>query len=65
MSPESIAIIGAAIALTAVILPSLHATRRDLAEVHRDLVRVRRDLADLRERMARLASLFEGFTRRH
>ena len=54
MSPEVIAIliaiIGAAIALAAVILPGQHAMRRDIA--------------DLRERMARLEGLFEGFTRR-
>ena len=54
MSPELIAIliaiIGAATALAAVILPGLHAMRRDIA--------------DLRERMARLEGLFEGFTRR-
>ena len=40
MSPELIAIIGAAIALAAVILPGQYAMRRDIA--------------DLRERMARL-----------
>ena len=40
MSPELIAIIGAAIALAAVILPGQHAMRRDIA--------------DLREWMARL-----------
>lgn len=40
MSPELIAIIGAAIALAAVILLGQHAMRRDIA--------------DLRERMARL-----------
>ena len=50
MSPELIAIFGTATALAAVILPSLHVTRRDIA--------------DLRERMARLQGLFEGFTRR-
>ena len=50
MSPELIAIIGTSIALAAVILSSLHAMRRDIA--------------DLRERMARLEGLFEGFTRR-
>ena len=54
MSPELIAIliaiVGAAIALAAVILPGQHAMRRDIA--------------DLRERMARLEGLFEGFTRR-
>ena len=50
MSPELIAIIGAAIALAAAILPGQYAMRRDIA--------------DLRERMARLEGLFEGFTRR-
>ena len=50
MSPELIAIIGAALALAAVILPGQHAMRCDIA--------------DLRERMARLEGLFEGFTRR-
>ena len=50
MSPELIAIVGAAIALAAAILPGQHAMRRDIA--------------DLRERMARLEGLFEGFTRR-
>ena len=40
MSPELIAIVGAAIALAAVILPGQHAMRRDIA--------------DLRERMAGL-----------
>ena len=78
MSPEIIAVIGAAIALAAVILPSLHAMRRDIAglhsniagihrditEVHRDIAGVHRDVADLRERMARIEGLFEGFTRR-
>ena len=57
MSPEIIAVIGAALALAAVILPSLHAMRRDIAGIHRDI-------ADLRERMARIEGLFEGFTRR-
>ena len=50
MSPERIAVIGAAIALAAVILPGQHAMRRDIA--------------GLRERMAGLEGLFEGFTRR-
>ena len=54
MSPDTIAIIvaviGSAIALAAVILPGLRAMQRDIG--------------DLRERMARLAGLFEGFTRR-
>ena len=57
MSPELIAIIGTAIALAAVIIPSFHAMRRDIAGIHRGV-------ADLRERMARLEGLFEGFTRR-
>ena len=50
MSPELIAIIGAAVALAAAILPGRYAMRRDIA--------------DLRERMERLEGLFEGFTRR-
>ena len=50
MSPELIAVIGAAIAFAATILPGQHA--------------IRRDVAGLRERMARLEGLFEGFTRR-
>ena len=50
MSPEILTIIGAAIALAAVIVPGQHAMRRDIA--------------DLRERMARLEGLFEGFTSR-
>ena len=71
MSPEIIAIIGDAIALAAVILPSLHAMRRDIAGlhsniagIHRDIAEVHRDVVDLRERMARIEGLFEGFTRR-
>ena len=47
MSPELIAIIGAAMALAAVILPGQYAMRRDIAGIHHDI-------ADLRERMARL-----------
>ena len=50
MSPELIAIIGAAIALATAILPGQYAMHRDIA--------------DLREHMARLEGLFEGFTRR-
>ena len=57
MSPELIAIIGAALALAAAILPGRYAMRRDIAGLHRDI-------ADLRDRMARLEGLFEGFTRR-
>ena len=57
MSPELIAIIGAAIALAAAILPGQSAMRRDIAGLHRGI-------ADLRERMARIEGLFEGFTRR-
>ena len=47
ISPEFIAIIGAAIMLAAAILPGQYAMRRDIAEMHRDI-------GDLRERMARL-----------
>ena len=49
MSPELIAIVGAAIALAAVILPGQHAMRRDIA--------------DLRERMARLAGTVQVLSR--
>lgn len=45
VSPELIAIIGAAIALAALILPGQNAMRRDIA--------------DLRERMAKLEGSFE------
>lgn len=64
MSPEFIAVIGTAIALAAVILPSLHAMRRDIAGLRRDIAGVHCDVTNLRERMARLEGLFEGFTRR-
>ena len=64
MSPELIAIIGAAIALAAAILPGQYAMRREIAGLHRDIGGLHRDIADLRERMARLEELFEGFTRR-
>ena len=47
ISPEFIAIIGAAIMLAAAILRGQYAMRRDIAEVHHDI-------GDLRERMARL-----------
>ena len=57
MSPELIAIIGAALALAAAILPGQYAMRRDIAGLHRAI-------ADLRERMARIEGLLEGFTRR-
>ena len=49
ISPELIAIIGAAIMLAAAILPGQYAMRHDIAEMHRDV-------GDLRERMAK----FEG-----
>ena len=45
MSPEFIAIIGTAIAIAAVIIPSLHAMRRDIAGLHRDIAGVHRDAA--------------------
>ena len=57
MSSEFIAIIGAALALAAAILPGQYAMRRDIAGL-------RRGIADLRERMGRLEGLFEGFTHR-
>ena len=60
----SLELIGTTIAFAAVILLSLHAMRREIAELHRNIVGVHRDVADLRERMARLEGLFEGFTRR-
>ena len=47
LSPEFIAIIGAAVALAGLIL---HGQRI----VHRDVGDLRRDVADLRERMAKL-----------
>ena len=47
MSPELISIIGALVALAAVILTGQHAMRRDIAGIHHDV-------AGLRERMARL-----------
>ena len=47
ISPEFIAIIGAAIMLAAAILPGQYAMRRDIADMHRDV-------GDLRERMAKL-----------
>ena len=56
MSPEFMAVIGAAIALAAVILSSQRAMRREIGKVQKDV-------GDLRERMARLEGLFEGFTK--
>ena len=50
MSSEFIAIIGAALALAAAVLPGQYAMRRDIASP--------------RERMGRLEGLFEGFTHR-
>ena len=67
MSPEFMAVIGAAIALAAVILSSQRAMRREIGdmrqEMHREIGKVRQDIGDLRERMARLEGLFEGFTK--
>ena len=60
MTSELMTIIGAAIALAAVILPGQWAMRRDM---HRAFDGVRRDIGGLRERMARLEGLFEGFTK--
>ena len=71
MSPELIAIIGAAIALAAAILPGQYAVRRDIVGLHRDIAGLHRGIAGLhrgiaglRERMARIEGLFEGLTRR-
>ena len=55
MSPELIAIIGAAIALAAVILPGQSAMRRGIAGIHHGI-------ADLRERMARLEGTVQVLT---
>ena len=51
-----VTVIGAAIALAAVIVPGQRAMRQEMGEM-------RRDIGDLRERMARIEGLFEGFTR--
>ena len=63
-------IIGAAIALAAVIVPGQRAMRQEIGDVRQDIGDVRqergemrRDIGDLRERMARIEGLFEGFTR--
>ena len=52
ISPEFIAIIGAAIMLAATILPGQYAMRRDIADMHHDI-------GDLRERMAKLEGSVE------
>ena len=51
-----VTVIGAAIALAAVIVPGQRAMRQEMGEM-------RRDIGDLRGRMARIEGLFEGFTR--
>ena len=78
MSPEFMAVIGAAIALAAVILSSQRAMRREIGdmrqemhqeigalrqEMRQEIGKVQKDVGDLRERMARLEGLFEGFTK--
>ena len=67
MSPELMAVIGAAIALAAVILSSQRAMRRGIGDMrqdmHQEIRKVQQDIGDLRERMARLEGLFEGFTK--
>ena len=78
MSPEFMAVIGAAIALAAVILSSQRTMRREIRdmrqemhqeigalrqEMHQEIRKVQQDIGDLRERMARLEGLFEGFTK--
>lgn len=56
-------IIGAAIALAAVIVPGQRAIRQEIGDVRQEMGEMRRDIGDLRERMARIEGLFEGFTR--
>ena len=63
-------IIGAAIALAAVIVPGQRAIRQEIGGVRQEIGTIRqemgemrRDIGDLRERMARIEGLFEGFTR--
>ena len=63
-------IIGAAIALAAVIVPGQRAVRQEIGDVRQEIGTIRqemgemrRDIGDLRERMARIEGLFEGFTR--
>ena len=56
-------IIGAAIALAAVIVPGQRAMRQEIGDVRQEMGEMRRDIGDLRERMARIEGLFEGFTR--
>ena len=74
MSPEFMAVIGAAIALAAVIFSSQRAMRREIGdmrqemgnmrqEMRQEIAKVQQDIGDLRERMARLEGLFEGFTK--
>ena len=65
-----VTIIGAAIALAAVIVPGQRAMRQEIGDVRQEIGDVRqemgemrRDIGDLRERMARIEGLFEGFTR--
>lgn len=64
MTPDTFTIlgsvIGAAIALAAVIIRAQNATHRDIGDLRRDVGGIRKEFTDLRERMARL----EGFTRR-
>ena len=58
-----VTIIGAAIALAAVIVPGQRAMREEIGDVRQEMGEMRRDIGDLRERMARIEGLFEGFTR--
>lgn len=58
-----VTIIGAAIALAAVIVPGQRAMRQEIGDVRQEMGEMRRDIGDLRERMARIEGLFEGFTR--
>ncbi len=74
MSQELIAIIGAAIGLAAIIVPTIRglrkdiatlgeSTRKDMSDLRKAIESVRKDIAALSERMARLEGLFEGFTK--
>ena len=67
MSQELIAIIVAAIALAAILVPGQWALRKDIESVRKDIAALaestRKDIAALNERMAKVAGLFEGFTK--
>ena len=62
-----VTIIGAAIALTAILVPGQWAMRRDMSDLRKDIAALaestRKDIAALNERMAKVEGLFEGFTK--